>query len=80
MGKALAGVTRAKIWEIGEAGGDVEKRLMEKVKSTREIFPGLVDMALREVGGMRDLVVEMRLLKVMLKSMLKKPSKTDASE
>ncbi|KAK0658870.1 hypothetical protein DIS24_g4502 [Lasiodiplodia hormozganensis] len=78
--KALAGVARAKIWEIGEGGGDMEERLVEKVKDSREIFPGLVDMALREVRGMRDLVAEMGLLEAMLESVLKKQSETTASQ
>ncbi|KAF4536209.1 uncharacterized protein LTHEOB_1970 [Lasiodiplodia theobromae] len=79
--KALAGVARAKIWEIGEDGGNVEEeRLVEKVKDSREIFPGLVDMALREVRGMRDLVAEMVLLEAMLESVLKKQSETTASQ
>lgn len=81
--KALAGVARAKIWEIGEGGGvgDVEeKRLMEKVKDTREIFLGLVDVALREVEGMRALGAEMGLLKAMLESVRGEQSNTDASE
>lgn len=79
-GRALGDVAGARVGGVvrggmDEVGKEEERKVRDKVKEVERVFGKLVEVAMQKVEGMRYLVVELKLLKAVLRSVLEKDEK-----